>query len=218
MVEPADGNPSGQLPGSGFVAGTPVHTRDGLVPIETIQVHDWVLSRPADGRGEAVYQRVSKTFTLADCKVFSIDFAIDHARMGTLVATGDQRFWVEGIGWTRADQLWPEEGHRLRLHDGSSCVLFHQSILYQTDEPGVGWVRGGFGPIDTGGSGRVVDLRRGRVDVDYTDEHRTFDPAFNEGRASPLRARVYHLDVENDHTCVVGELGVWARDTHGVTG
>ncbi|MCL2076530.1 MAG: Hint domain-containing protein [Betaproteobacteria bacterium] len=32
-----------------FIAGTLVHTREGLVPIEQIKVGDWVLSKPESG-------------------------------------------------------------------------------------------------------------------------------------------------------------------------
>lgn len=45
-----------------FVAGTVVHTRDGLRPIEQIQVGDYVLSRPESGNGETAYKRVVNTF------------------------------------------------------------------------------------------------------------------------------------------------------------
>lgn len=46
----------------GFVAGTQVHTRNGLKPIREIQVGDWVLSRsedPAHGGGNG-YKRVTR--------------------------------------------------------------------------------------------------------------------------------------------------------------
>ena len=48
---------------SGFVAGTLVHTIDGLKPIEQIQVGDLVLSKPEDGNGELAYKHVVRTHT-----------------------------------------------------------------------------------------------------------------------------------------------------------
>ena len=45
-----------------FVAGTLVHTKEGLVPIEQIRVGDWVLSQP-EQKGERAYKRVVKTFS-----------------------------------------------------------------------------------------------------------------------------------------------------------
>lgn len=46
--------------GACFVAGTLVHTREGLRPIEQIKAGDYVLSRPEDG-GDNVYKRVITT-------------------------------------------------------------------------------------------------------------------------------------------------------------
>ena len=43
------------LPAVGcFVAGTLVHTKDGLKPIEQIKIGDWVLSRPAGSQGQVL--------------------------------------------------------------------------------------------------------------------------------------------------------------------
>lgn len=46
----------------GFVAGTLVHTDQGLVLIEQLKVGDLVLSKPESGKGEVAYKRVLKTF------------------------------------------------------------------------------------------------------------------------------------------------------------
>ena len=45
-----------------FVAGTLVHTDQGLVPIEQLKVGDLVLSKHESGEGELAYKRVLKTF------------------------------------------------------------------------------------------------------------------------------------------------------------
>ena len=47
--------------GACFAAGTLVHTRDGLKPIEQIQVGDYVLSKP-ENDGELACKRVLQTF------------------------------------------------------------------------------------------------------------------------------------------------------------
>lgn len=39
---------------TGFVAGTLVHTKSGLVPIEQLKVGDLVLSQPDEGGGVGV--------------------------------------------------------------------------------------------------------------------------------------------------------------------
>jgi hypothetical protein len=53
-----------------FVAGTLVHTREGLKPIEEIKVGDYVLSKPESGEGELCYQPVTQTFEHDDKEVF----------------------------------------------------------------------------------------------------------------------------------------------------
>lgn len=59
----ADRNPA-QEPGC-FVAGTLVHTQEGLRPIEQIKVGDLVLSKHNSGTGKRAYKRVLKTFAHA---------------------------------------------------------------------------------------------------------------------------------------------------------
>lgn len=47
-----------------FIAGTLVHTKNGLKPIKEIKVGDWVLSRPEDPEEgtTTAYRRVADTF------------------------------------------------------------------------------------------------------------------------------------------------------------
>lgn len=61
-----------------FVAGTLVHTRDGLRPIEQIQVGDYVLSKPEDGNGETAYKRVVNTFEFADKEAWFVSWQEFH--------------------------------------------------------------------------------------------------------------------------------------------
>lgn len=55
-----------------FVAGTLVHTKEGLRPIELIKVGDFVLSEPESGVGDASYKRVTKTFEYDDREVYYV--------------------------------------------------------------------------------------------------------------------------------------------------
>jgi hypothetical protein len=57
-----------------FVAGTLVHTRDGLRPIEQIKVSDYVLSKPEDGNGETAYKRVVNTFEFDDKEAWFVSW------------------------------------------------------------------------------------------------------------------------------------------------
>ena len=84
-----------------FVAGTLVHTKDGLRPIEQIKVGDYVLSKPESGVGEVSYKRVSRTFEYDDKEVYFVTYGF-HSPGSTsgrqqfemLVVTGAHPLWV----------------------------------------------------------------------------------------------------------------------------
>jgi hypothetical protein len=89
-----------------FVAGTLVHTKEGLRPIEEIKVGDYVLSKPESGVGEPSYQRVSKTYVHEDREVYFVGWQVldaatndvtKGAAEGYVVVTGGHPLWVEGI-------------------------------------------------------------------------------------------------------------------------
>ncbi|MDW8366162.1 MAG: Hint domain-containing protein [Abditibacteriales bacterium] len=62
-----------------FVAGTPVWTKNGLRPIETIRAGDWVLSRdPQTGRQE--YRRVLSTVVTHSTALYHIRYRRLRAR------------------------------------------------------------------------------------------------------------------------------------------
>src|ERR1700733_4084795 len=100
----------------GFVKGTLVHTREGLRPIEEIEAGDFVLSSPEDGTAKPGFKRVVKTLVherqtirqvLADWGVFG--------KFEMIAPGGNQQFWREGGGWTRAASLSADG--KLRLAD-----------------------------------------------------------------------------------------------------
>jgi hypothetical protein len=61
-----------------FVAGTLVHTMEGLRPIEQIRVGDYVLSKPESGEGEAAYKKVVNTFEFDDKETWFVSWS-DHS-------------------------------------------------------------------------------------------------------------------------------------------
>ena len=80
-----------------FVAGTLVHTKEGLRPIEEINVGDYVLSKPENG-GELAYKRVTKSFVRENSELFGMEFAVDigngYENQVSLVTTAEHPFWV----------------------------------------------------------------------------------------------------------------------------
>jgi hypothetical protein len=98
----------GQSPAC-FVAGTLVHTKEGLKPIEQIQVGDLVLSYPDDqpiptGKfrepHEYTYKRVVQTFVTENQPV--TEFPVLNLATGNierLTATPNHPIYVKGEGW-----------------------------------------------------------------------------------------------------------------------
>ncbi len=94
-----------------FVAGTPVWTDKGLVPIEKIQVSDMVLSK-SETTGEKAYRRVVRTFRKEDQEIRAVcaDGAMNEDGSEVLVeflfATPEHPFWIDTHGWVTLDELW----------------------------------------------------------------------------------------------------------------
>lgn len=94
-----------------FVAGTLVHTKEGLRPIQEIKVGDYVLSRPEDGSGETPYKRVVNTFEFEDKEAWFVSWEnvsayqrhrsnvtpeeyVENQGDSFVVTTPNQPFWV----------------------------------------------------------------------------------------------------------------------------
>jgi hypothetical protein len=190
-----------------FVAGTLVHTKEGLVPIEQIRVGDWVLSQP-EQKGERAYKRVVKTFEFEDREVIAVDYLKDGKPGGGFVVAGNHPFWVQNAGWTRADYL--QGGEILELADGSACKVFNQSPLERTTEKGVAWMEGMIHSTRGDGFGRTVDMRQGTPRFSYE----SVPNDVTESEYGLYRTKVYNIEVEDYHTYYVGEIGAWVHNTN----
>ena len=82
-----------------FLAGTPVRTERGAVPIESIQPGDRVLAQDQD-TGELTYKVVLKTTLRPPAKMLRITAGNDE-----VVTTLGHPFWVSGHGWKMAKEL-----------------------------------------------------------------------------------------------------------------
>lgn len=118
-----------------FVAGTLVHTREGLVPIEKIKVGDYVLSKLESGEGEQSYQRVTRTYEYEDREVYFAAWVVedrvvprakpvDFSKLerGYVVVTGAHPFRVRQV------ETVSEEGRRIfqEVDDWMSIESMHQ--------------------------------------------------------------------------------------------
>ena len=89
-----------------LVAGTPVWTELGSVPVEQVRVGDRILACDCDS-GQIMLKPVLKTIVNPGKPLFRLGTVIE-----TLEVTGGHVFWVSGQGWVKARQLQPE----MRLH------------------------------------------------------------------------------------------------------
>ncbi len=102
-------------PHSCFVAGTLVHTRSGLRPIEDLKIGDQVLAQDAT-TGNLVFEPVLATLHNPPADVLRLELETGEA----VSATDIHRFWLAGAGWKMARELSP--GDRLRVLGGTVKV------------------------------------------------------------------------------------------------
>jgi tetratricopeptide (TPR) repeat protein len=107
-----------------FAAGTPVHTREGLTPIEQVRRGDLVLTEHPK-TGALSWQPVLAAFHNRPDQTLRIDLGGE-----TIVATGIHRFWVAGRGWVMARDL--KAGDPLRTLGGVARVA---SVETDTVQP-----------------------------------------------------------------------------------
>jgi hypothetical protein len=103
-------NPSPRL--ECLVAGTPVWTESGPVPVEQVRVGDRVIACDCE-TGEIMLKPVVKTIINRQKPTFRLRTASD-----TLETTGGHLFWVAGQGWVRARVLKPQ----MRFHTLTGTV------------------------------------------------------------------------------------------------
>ncbi|WP_256578060.1 Hint domain-containing protein, partial [Pseudomonas sp. PIC25] len=201
-------------PGGCFIKGTRVHTKEGLKPIEEIKVGDWILSSPEDGGGSPEYKRVVRTFEHERQTIVRISIHPEGWKSSDpfyfIVATGSHPFWVEGIGWTRADalqrQLW------LRQSDGGRAFVGGVQPVYRTAQEGIGWITGA---VSIRGPGRAFDYANYSVIAESEKKKYTYLPDEVLASTDPyLRVNVYNIEVEDFHTYYVGAKGFLVRSAN----
>lgn len=106
-----------------FAGGTPVQTMSGPRPVEALTLGDLVLCQNGT-TGALEYQPVLAAHRSTPQSVLQIS-----ARGESIVATGLQRFWKSGHGWTMARDL--KAGDRLRIGGGVMEVTSIASVAAQ---------------------------------------------------------------------------------------
>ncbi|HEY0707780.1 MAG TPA: polymorphic toxin-type HINT domain-containing protein, partial [Polyangia bacterium] len=103
-----------------FVAGTPVITKTGLVPIERIRSGDLVLSQGPDG--EPVWRPVLQTLVSRARSLVRLSIT-DGRIHEVLETTGNHPFYVAERGWIEARDLDPGRDHLLNDLGGSVDIV-----------------------------------------------------------------------------------------------
>ena len=203
----------------GFFAATPIHTINGLVPIEQIKVGDLVVSKPESGEGETRYKPVVRTFSYDNKALYLVGYFImdenlpEGGKIERVMVTGNHPFWVKGLGWTGADQLY--QNLEIEFADGRSGYILAVDRMYVTEQPNVAWVSTAHGVTANDFTGDLVTIDSGTFEVTnggITYPFPTIIPVAPDGtidEAYYLKRRVYNLEVVDDHTYFVGALGIW---------
>jgi hypothetical protein len=182
-----------------------------LIPIEKIDVGDWVLSKPESG-GELAYKRVVRTFANPPAEILRLFyyFPSDRENPYFIHTTWNHPFWVVGEGWTAAEDLgsFGVAEKLLELHDGKQVAVPGGIRVRKSDQPNVGWI--GWMVDEPGG---LWDFEKQREvpgpDVD------AIESIYNGQDPDPfLKVPVYNLEVEDFHTYFVGEHGIWVHNTN----
>ncbi|MBK7006043.1 MAG: Hint domain-containing protein [Burkholderiales bacterium] len=141
-------------PGACFAKGTLVHTKEGLKPIEQIQVGDWVLSKPENG-GEQAYKRVLKTFAHKPQRIVDLLYVLpeqDRAsgqpiNLRRISVTRNHPFWTKEQGWTEVSELQDYES-AFEDKTGLSIKFAELTNVYISNQPNVGWTPNHMGATD----------------------------------------------------------------------
>lgn len=111
-----------------FVAGTLVHTNQGLVPIEQLKVGDMVLSMPESGpTKDKAYKRVVKTFKSKQKEPIM-------SPVSDIYCTDNHPFWTEKNGWVSAKVL--DMNTHLVYALGMDCTGCYDYPQYVTNGKG----------------------------------------------------------------------------------
>jgi hypothetical protein len=207
---------------SGFVGGTLIHTKNGLVPIEKIKIGDWVLSKPENGIGETQYKRVVKTFEYGNKPIWlvqafmykkdekGVPYDADYQFIG---CTANHLFWVKEKGWTHAEEV--RMSSVLQLENGREAYVLCSLAMLRTKEGNdVAWGERIHGGAVGDGSGNNVyfdgsDIVVGDLGpVASWNFDGTCDDSSMWDVTTVFRRKVFNLEVEGSTIYFVGRMGI----------
>jgi hypothetical protein len=220
--------------GCGFVAGTLLHTKGGVQPIEDVKVGELVLSHPIVG-GNQEYKRVVSIGQREQKAVSRLRCFMEQSDGGKeerLIVTSQHTFFVSGhntedVGGTFEQDLKKRTGWRevwaleygalLKLASGKLIRVGSIDPIWITRTEGVGWIdHSRWNEI-----GNRIDFRSQRYEetfCNFTADFNTTDgfcDRYDDDEIADdwaYKCDVYNLEVEDFHTYYVGELGILVHD------
>jgi len=232
--------------GGCFPAGTRIQTDKGLVRIEDIKVGDMVLSKPESGEGKQGYKPVVRTVSYENKEVWELNFfeipadtkldklhkgklkQLSHkGKLSAITATSNHSFWVNGVGWTRLDEL--EAGQIIATNNPDKVLLVF--FVHPVQKTNVEKVFASysasniFNADQRGGDIEDIDLfcfvkedSNGNKNVLGDGIHR---PSVSDSEVGDVLAldeiyttTVYNFEVDDHHTYFVSSRGAWVHNTN----
>ena len=181
-----------------FVAGTKVHTYDGLKNIEDICPGDIVLTRDEDApESTNRHRRVTELFRTNPTRLLTVRYQINSdGREESLTCTGEHPFFV------RKDVGNYSIEFRVVEHDSNSSMAVQTQIETQDA------LTGKFTSADElriGDSLVLADHRHALI-IEIEEHVAGTDESFT----------TYNFSVQGDHTYFVGEAGVWVHNAGAI--
>jgi hypothetical protein len=181
----------------GFVAGTLIHTEQGLRPLAQLCIGDKVLVAQEDGT--PVFSPILHLQPCKDKDVILLEFINEELQAsGELIVQPDHLFWVEPQGWTTANQL--TYGMRIKRFDHRSVAVVRTLGLFCTEEADIAC---NFDQSDF--TGPTVDLRQQSIQIYYEGLP---NAAVTSGNIEPFTTSTISIEVDGHSSFYVGTLGL----------
>ena len=154
-----------ELAPTGFVAGTLVHTKQGLRPIGQIRAGDYVLSRPESGVGEVTYKRVIRTVARDDCETWFVSWFDVNLHEEAYAKRITQQDYLDAHGnsfviTTPSHPFWVVESEE---EDPNKSGLYYAEDRILHAWKGRPWPRGEWVRADHLADGMRLMLQDGRI-------------------------------------------------------
>jgi len=211
-----------------FAAGTLVHTRDGLKPIDQVRVGDSVWSRSEHDVGEPGWRKVIEHACTGEQEIFEVSVSTPSGRSETYRTTELHPFWIETGGEGRGGFIAAGDlkiGEQLRLADGSAAHVTNISAtgviepVYNFSVEG--WRTYHVGELGTWVHNECVDVSRIRPERGLTGSRKhglgwTAQDAIARARRDNTPQGKFGSQADLDF--VTGTVRSWATDGRVRTG